>query len=125
IALMVLVNFYTLSQLHQLTVLSQGILTTDTASIEEEKRLLRIILAQMRRAEKFIVFQDKTSYIQFIEGNHDFEGSVGRIATLATSSYELHLLRKIRDLHAQYVARIESEALRKPTASGDRAELSD
>ncbi len=54
IALIVVVNFYALSQLYQLTILSEVILTMDSASIEEEKRLLRIFLAQMRSAEKFI-----------------------------------------------------------------------
>jgi two-component system, NtrC family, sensor histidine kinase GlrK len=125
IVLIVIMNVYTLSQLHQLTFLSQGILTIDAASIEEEKRLLRIILAQMRSAEKFVLFQDKPFYNQFIEGNHDFEESVSRIATLATSPQERDVLRKIRDRHAKYAASIGPEALRKPTASGDRAELSD
>lgn len=125
IALIVIVNVYTLSQLHQLTILSQGILTVDAASIEEEKRLLRIMLAQMRSAEKFVLFQDRAFYNQFIEASRDFEASVGKIATIATSLHERDLLRKIRDLHTQYVAMIGPEALRKPTASGDRAELSD
>jgi two-component system, NtrC family, sensor histidine kinase GlrK len=124
ITLIVIVNVYTLSQLHQLTLLSQGMLSLDAASIEEKKRLLRIILAQMRSAEKFILFQDKAFYNQFLEGNHDFEGSVGKIATLATSPQEQDLLQRIRALHAEYAAMIEPEALRKST-SGDRAALSE
>jgi two-component system, NtrC family, sensor histidine kinase GlrK len=125
IVLIIIVNFYTLSQLYQLTILSQGILTIDVTSTEEARRLLRIVLAQTRSAEKFVLFQDKTFYNQFIEGNDAFEGRVGKIATLATSPQERALLQRIRDLHAQYVANIGPEALRKPTASGDRAELSD
>jgi two-component system sensor histidine kinase GlrK len=125
IVLIVMVNIYTLSQLHQLTILSQEILTIDAASIEEEKHLLRIILAQMRSAEKFVLFQDKVFYNQFLEGNYAFEGSVEKITALATSPLERDLLRKIRDLHAQYVSSIGPAALRKPTAGGDRAELSD
>jgi two-component system sensor histidine kinase GlrK len=125
IVLIVIVNVYTLSELQQLTVLSQEILTIDAASIEEERRLLRILLAQMRRAEKFLLLQDRAFYNQFIEGSRDFEASVQKIATLATSSQARDLLRRIRDLHAQYVAMIGPDALRKPTASGDRAELRD
>jgi two-component system, NtrC family, sensor histidine kinase GlrK len=125
IVLIVIVNFYTLSQLHQLTILSQGILTIDAASIEEGKRLLRIILAQMRSAEKFVLLQDKVFYNQFLEGNEAFEGSMGKITALATSPPERDLLRKIRDLHDQYVTGIGSTALRKATAGSDRAELSD
>jgi two-component system, NtrC family, sensor histidine kinase GlrK len=125
IVLIVIVNTYTLSQLHQLTNLSQEILTIDAASIEEEKRLLRIILAQMRSAEKFVLFQDKAFYNQFLEGNYAFEGSVEKITALATSPPERDLLRKIRDLHAQYVSSIGPAALRKPTAGDDRAEFTD
>jgi two-component system sensor histidine kinase GlrK len=125
IVLVVVVSLYTLSQLYQLTILSEAILTTDSATIEEEKRLLRILLAQIRNAEKLALFQEKAFYNQFLEGNNDFEASVGRIATLATSPQELDLLEHLRNLHTQYVASLGPEALSKPTASRDRAEMSD
>jgi two-component system, NtrC family, sensor histidine kinase GlrK len=124
IVLIVMVNVYTLSQLRQLTDLSQAILTTDVASMEEEKRLLRLMLAQMRNAEKFVQLQNKSFYDQFIEGNHAIDRSLGRIAAFATSPHEQELLGRVRDLHAQYVGGIGPDAWRKPTASGDRAELS-
>jgi two-component system sensor histidine kinase GlrK len=125
IALIVVVNFYALSQLHQLTILSEAILTTDSASIEEEKRLLRIFLAQMRSAEKFVLFQDKAFHNQFVEGNSHFAESVGKIAMLIGSPRERDLLEQIRNLHGQYAASLVPAAMRKPTASRDRAELSD
>jgi two-component system, NtrC family, sensor histidine kinase GlrK len=125
IVLLVVVSFYTLSQLHQLTILSETILTTDSVTINEEKRLLRILLAEIRNAEKLAVFQDKTFYDQFLEGHNAFEMSVGRLATLATSPQELNLLGQIRNLHTQYIASLVPEALRRPTASRDRAEMSD
>jgi hypothetical protein len=101
IVLLVVVSFYTLSQLHQLTILSETILTTDSVTINEEKRLLRILLIEIRNAEKLAVFQDKTFYDQFLEGHNAFEMSVGRLATLATSPQELNLLGQIRNLHTQ------------------------
>jgi two-component system sensor histidine kinase GlrK len=125
IALIVVVNLYALSQLHWLTRLSEAILTSDSASIEEEKRLLRTMLAQMRIAEKFVLFQDKAFYDQFNEGSNDFHRSVGKIATLINSPQELDLLEEIRRLHAQYAASLAQAALAKPTASRDRAELSE
>jgi two-component system, NtrC family, sensor histidine kinase GlrK len=125
IVLLVVVSFYTLTQLHRLTILSETILTTDAVTIEEEKRLLRILLAEIRNAEKLAVFQDKAFYNQFLEGNNAFDASLGRIATLATKPQELDLLGQIRILHAQYVASLVPEVSSKPTASRDRAELSD
>ena len=125
IVLLIVVSFYTLAQLHQLTILSATILTTDSVAIEEEKRLLRILLAEIRNAEKLAVFQDKTFYNQFLEGNNAFEASVGRIAALATNPQELDLLGQIRNLHAQYVASLVSEASSKLTTSRERTEISD
>jgi two-component system, NtrC family, sensor histidine kinase GlrK len=124
-ALIVVVNLYALSQLQRLTQLSEAILASDSASIEEGKRLLRFFLAQMRLAEKFVLFQDRAFYNQFIEGSTDFGQSVRKIATLISSTQELDLLGEIRHLHAQYAASLAPTALRKPTANRDRAELSE
>jgi two-component system, NtrC family, sensor histidine kinase GlrK len=125
LVLIVVMNFYTRSQLHQLTALSQGILATDTASIGEEKRLLRIFFAQMRSAGKFMLFQDKAFYNQFLEGNRSFAESLATIATLATNAQEVGLLEQVRNLHARYVASVMPEVLGKPQVDRDRTELSD
>jgi two-component system, NtrC family, sensor histidine kinase GlrK len=124
-ALIVVVNFYALSQLNQLTSLSETILATDSGSIEEEKRLLRLILAQMRSAEKYVLLEDNAFYGQFIEANQDFERSLAKIATLINSPQERDLLEQIRTLHAQYEAALAPAMLGKPLAHKERAELSD
>jgi two-component system sensor histidine kinase GlrK len=124
-ALIVVVNFYAVSQLHQLTLLNEVILTTDDASIEEERRLLKSFLAQTRSAEKFVVFRNKDYYNQFIKANHDFAESVGKITTLIGSPQELALLEQIRNLHDQYATSLMPAAMSKPAASTERGELSD
>jgi two-component system, NtrC family, sensor histidine kinase GlrK len=121
IVLLIVVSIYTLTQLHQLTILNKTILTTDAVIIEEEKRLLRILLVEIRNAEKLAVFQDKIFYNQFLDGTSAFEESLGRIATLVTNSQERELLGKIQYLHTQFVAGIGMEASPGPTASQDRA----
>ncbi|HSF31751.1 MAG TPA: HAMP domain-containing sensor histidine kinase [Candidatus Tectomicrobia bacterium] len=125
IALIVVANLYALSHLHRLSSLSDAILTSDSASIEEKRRLLRVFLAQMRIAEKYVLFQDKAFHDQFVEGSNDFDRSMGKIAKLIGSPRELDLLEEIRDLHGQYAASLAPVALRRPTASRDRAELSE
>jgi two-component system, NtrC family, sensor histidine kinase GlrK len=125
IGLIVVANLYAFSQLHRLSILSEAILTFDSASIEEEKRLLRVFLAQMRITEKFVLFQDKSFHDQFIEGNNDFDRSMRKIAMLIDSPQERDLLGEIRYLHAQYAASLAPISLRSPTASRDRAELSE
>jgi two-component system, NtrC family, sensor histidine kinase GlrK len=125
IVLLIVVSIYTLAQLHEVTLLTETILTTDSVTIDEEKRLLRILLAEIRNAEKLAVFQDQAFYKQFLEGNSAFEASVGRIATFTTNPQELDLLAQIQTLHAQYVASLGPEASSTPTASRDRGEISD
>jgi two-component system, NtrC family, sensor histidine kinase GlrK len=125
IVLIVAVNFYALSQLNQLTSLSQTILATDSTSIEEEKRLLRLFLAQMRSAEKYVLLEDKAFYGQFIEANKDFESSLAKIAMLVDSPQERDLLAQIRTLHSQYEAALVPAVSRKPSADKERTEIGD
>jgi two-component system sensor histidine kinase GlrK len=124
-ALIVCVSVYTLSQLHQLSELSQGMLTIDAATVKEEKHLLRLLLAQMRSAEKFVLLQDKAFYGQFLSGSQGVEASLETLRPLVTSAQERDLLRQIGDLYAQYTASLVPEATRRPVVSGDRAELSE
>jgi len=58
IALILLVSLYALSQLYHLTDLTTAILSRDSVTIDEEKRLLKLFFTQMRNAEKYFPLQD-------------------------------------------------------------------
>jgi two-component system sensor histidine kinase GlrK len=94
VALTIVINIYAVSQLHELTRLSQGILSTDAATIEEAKRLLRLMFTQRRSAEKFVLLQDKAFYDQFLETNHSLEESLGKLTASAPGLAEQEVLRR-------------------------------
>src|SRR5262245_27373429 len=95
IALILAVSLYAFSQLNQLTSLSTNILATDAACIEEEKRLLKIFLTQMRSAEKYVLLRDKVFYTYFTEGNADFDSTIEKVSTLIETTEEEQLVQQI------------------------------
>jgi len=125
IALTLAVSFYALSQLQWLTSLSTDILATDTACIEEEKRLLRLFVAQMRSAEKYFLLRDRAFYEHFIQGNRHFETTLERLATLLDTSQERVRLEQIRNLHARYGSGLIAALARPGSWNRDKAEISD
>jgi len=102
IALILAVSLYTFSQLNRLTSLSTDALATDSTCIEEERRLLKIFLAQMRSAEKYLLLQDKVFYNYFTQGDTDFANALEKIALLLDTPQERELVEQIRDLQARY-----------------------
>jgi two-component system, NtrC family, sensor histidine kinase GlrK len=124
-ALVVAVNFYALSQLNQLTTLSAEIRATDWASIEEEKRLLRIFLAQMRNAEKYVLLRDTAFYNHFSAGNEGFDSTLERLMALIDTPRERELLGEIRDLHLQYAASLTTGLTLKSAWNKEKIEISE
>ena len=108
ITLIVGVNIYALSQFNRLTSLSAEIVARDAAFIDEGKRLMRVFLAQMRNAEKYVLLQDKAFFAQFVDANADFESSVSAMTRLVDSRQERGLLEQIRNLHEQYAGSLTS-----------------
>jgi two-component system, NtrC family, sensor histidine kinase GlrK len=123
IALIMVVNFYALSQLNQLTSQSTAIVSRDMACVSEAKRLLQVFLAQMRNAEKFALLQDKTFYTHFVDANKEFESGMARLATLIDSRQEQDVLARIRQLHSRYAATLSMALSHHLTAYQDRSEI--
>jgi two-component system sensor histidine kinase GlrK len=123
IALIMVVSFYALSQLNQLTSQNIAIVSRDIACVHEAKRLLQVFLAQMRNAEKFVLLQDKTFYNHFVDANKDFESGMSRLATLIDSRQEQDVLEQMRRLHSQYAAILSLGLSHHFTAQQDRSEI--
>src|SRR5437899_12148344 len=71
IALILAVSLYTFSQLNRLTSLSTDALATDSTCIQEERRLLKIFLAQMRSAEKYLLLHHNVYNNSFTHSTND------------------------------------------------------
>jgi two-component system sensor histidine kinase GlrK len=126
IILILAVSLYAFSQLHRLTGLSSEILATDAACIEEEKRLVKIFLAQMRSAEKYLLLRDKVFYAHFTQGSSDFADALEKIAVLIDTPEERELLTQVRSLHARYGEGLDTAAVsRKSTWNKEKTEISD
>ncbi|MBI4639517.1 MAG: HAMP domain-containing histidine kinase [Candidatus Tectomicrobia bacterium] len=125
IAMILAVSLYALSQLNRLTSLSGDILATDSACIEEEKRLLKIFLDQIRSAEKYLLLQDKVYYSHFTQGNNDFNGSLAKITTMIATPQERGLAEQIRDLYSSYASGLTTALSRKSSWNKEKTEISD
>ena len=108
IALILGISLYAFSQLHHLASLSTDILATDAASIEAEKRLLKVFLLQMRSAEKYVLLRDDTLYKHFVEGSSDFIGALEKVTALVHTPEERALLEQIRELYAHYATGLKT-----------------
>ncbi len=124
IALILGVSLYALSQLNRLTGLSTDILATDAACIEQEKRLLKIFLAQMRNAEKYVLLKDTVFYDSFTQGTSDFNSTLDKISTLIGTQDEQDLVLQIQDLHSRYAAGLSTALSRKSLWHNEKDEVS-
>ncbi|MBP8644824.1 MAG: HAMP domain-containing histidine kinase [Syntrophobacteraceae bacterium] len=102
ILLMLGLSLYALSNLHEINRLHAGILTVDLACIREEKELLRIFLAEIRNAEKFLLFHDEVFRENLRRGSKDFEETLTRVAALVDTERERELATEVADLHSHY-----------------------
>jgi two-component system sensor histidine kinase GlrK len=125
IALMLAMSFYALSQFKRLTSLSTDIVSRDAVCIEEEKRLLRIFLAQMRSAEKYLLLRDKAFYEHFTQGNSDFAHTLEKIVPLVDTLQEHTRLEQIRQLYSRYATGVSTALARNSGWNQEKTEVSD
>ncbi len=101
-ALVVVLSFYAFVHLEQINRVNTDILTVDTFYIQEAKRLIRIFLAEMRNAEKYLVLRDGDLYAKFMQGKADALEALAKIEGLADSARERELIQEIRHFHDRY-----------------------
>jgi two-component system sensor histidine kinase GlrK len=125
IVLLCTVSLYALTQLKWLTRLSSDILVVDTICIEHEKRLLKIFLAQMRHAEKYLLLRDKAFYEQFTQNSRDFDHTLSQVEELLDTPQESTLLKQVKTLQVRYVTGFATALGRNSVWSQEKTALSD
>jgi two-component system, NtrC family, sensor histidine kinase GlrK len=125
IALVVLVSFYAFAQLDRLTKLDTQILLVDSACEKEVRKLVKIFLAEVRNAEKYLVLYDKEFYANFQQSKKDFEVSLEKIDTLVDTNREKTLIEQIRTLHARYDGEVNSAGSPDPSRERTRTQISE
>ncbi len=102
IALVGAVSLFAQMKLHLLTQLNTDILTIDSASINEEKRLLKAFFAEMRNAEKYLLAYDQGFMSAFATSSLDFNDALAKVSSLVDTEREKDLVKEIGILHAIY-----------------------
>src|SRR5262245_26184885 len=125
IALILGVSLYAFSQLHHLASLSTDILATDSASIEAEKRLLKVFLLQMRSAEKYVLLRDDDLYKHFVEGSSDFTRALEKVTALVHTPEERTLLEQIRELYTRYATGLKTAFTPNSAWAQEKNEISE
>jgi two-component system, NtrC family, sensor histidine kinase GlrK len=125
IMLLLIVSCYALAQLKWLTKLSSDILVVDATCIEHEKRLLKIFLAQMRHAEKYLLLRDKAFYEQFTQNSSDFANTLTQLEALLDTPQETALLQQVNTLQVRYVTGFTTAPGRNRVWLQEKTALSD
>lgn len=123
IALLLGVSVYAFTQLTHLATLSSATLRIDTDNIETTKRLLKIFIAQMRNAQKYIHLSDKVFFEHFTQGYSDFGTTLRQLAVFVDTEPEQMLLEQIKDGHVEYANYVLAADPQKNPWSEDKAEV--
>jgi two-component system, NtrC family, sensor histidine kinase GlrK len=102
IALILVVSLYALAKLHLVSELSTDALTVDATCLNEEKRLLKAFLAEMRNAEKYLLIRDQAFYEGYTKNKDDFTDALSRITGLISMDREKELVTEIALFHNLY-----------------------
>jgi two-component system sensor histidine kinase GlrK len=102
ILLILVVNLFAVNKLRLVSLLNTEALTVDAACINEEKRLLKSFLAEIRDAEKFLLIRDVSFREEYERNKNDFSDAMSKINLTVDTEHEKSLLSEIGDLHDNY-----------------------
>jgi two-component system, NtrC family, sensor histidine kinase GlrK len=102
ILLILIVSLYALAKLHFVSQLSTDALTLDATCINEEKRLLKAFLAEMRNAEKYLLIRDGAFYEGYTKNKDDFADALSKVTAIINTDREKELVTEIAMLHTLY-----------------------
>lgn len=125
IILILIVSLYSFTRLNRLTQLHTDILTIDATCIQEEKKLLKIFLAQMRNAEKFLLLRDEAFQASVAQGKEDFASTVEKILSLVDTSPDREIVREIKTLHVRYDTELNQALSGKKSSETAMKEVGD
>jgi two-component system, NtrC family, sensor histidine kinase GlrK len=121
----VVMGLYAITYLDKVIELNTQILGVDIACIQEEKRLIKTFLGEVRNAEKFLVLQDRDFHMSSQHARKDVLETLNKIAKLADIPYETEIIAQIRKLHELYSEEVDSNAPDTAVRKQFRSEISD
>jgi two-component system sensor histidine kinase GlrK len=100
---------YAIVQLGYFGALTQSILNVDNRTLDYQKLLGDLLLAQSRSEQQFTVTKDESWLSQFIHQKMDFEAQVGAALALDNPAAQ-PVLKKIQRDHLRYQEKVNAEA---------------
>ncbi|HYA43023.1 MAG TPA: hypothetical protein VEF34_17095, partial [Syntrophobacteraceae bacterium] len=125
IMLILAVSLFAVAKLRLVSRLNTEALTVDSACINEEKRLLKSFLAEMRDAEKYILMQDSSFRDEYENNKDGFIDAINRIGSIVDSDREKTLVNDIKSLHDSYEKETDPLNFGRKGSEADRAILSE
>lgn len=102
ILLILVVSLFAVGKLRLVSQLNTEALTVDSACINEEKRLLKSFLAEMRNVEKYLLMRDLSFRDEYEHNKNDFYDAITKIGYTIDSEDEKKLLGEIESLYESY-----------------------
>jgi len=102
IMLILALSLFAVGKLRLVSRLNTEALTVDAACINEEKRLLKSFLAEMRDAEKYLLMHDLSFRDEYENNKDGFIDSINKIGSIVDSEREKVLVNEIVSLHDSY-----------------------
>jgi two-component system sensor histidine kinase GlrK len=100
---------YAIVQLGYFGALTQSILNVDNRTLDYQKVLGDLLLAQSRSEQQFTVTKDESWFSQFVHQKMDFEAQVGAALALDNPAAQ-PILKKIQRDHLRYQEKVNAEA---------------
>lgn len=119
------VSVYAFTHLHGLATLSAEIVYTDVTSLAVEKQLLKLFAAQMRVADKYLLWRDEAFYKHFVQGSQDLTAALDTVSGLLTTGQEQELITHIRTQYARFDATLVAARTQPKTWERTKTELGD
>ena len=88
ILLILVLSVFAVGKLRLVSQLNTEALTVDAACINEEKRLLKSFLAEIRNAEKYLLMQDPSFREEYENNRNDFNDAMTKIGYIIDTERE-------------------------------------
>ncbi len=108
IALILILSIYGLGKLYLVSRLNMDVLTVDTVCINEEKRLLKSFLAEMRNGEKFLLTHDSSFNEEYTRSRDEFADALSKINAIINTDRERELTAEIGVFHNLYYQELQN-----------------
>ena len=125
ILLVLVISIFAVGKLRLVSQLNRQALTVDAACINEEKRLLKSFLAEMRDVEKYLLMRDLSFRDEYENNKNDFYDAITKIAYTVDSEREKELVSEIESLHDNYEQETDLTNFGEKGSETARASLSE